>query len=281
MKKAMVLLALAGLCHAASAVAWKGLTDRNHCSGPKITEADLLGKVVLVDMWGVNCPPCLALLPKMEDVWRSFKSKPFMLIGSHCQGGQPERVAELVKANKLTYPIYYGYAGLAENEPQPHSIPFMYVVNHRGKVVYSGRVLPDAIEAVVNALGAANGEYDLTGSVILRKYKPLAKQLVLGKSIKSPLRKLRSDIKRAQAKSASAAMKAQAEEAEDILAEIDKVGNDVKADIEILKTNNPPKALKLVKAFMTTFPEEGAAYKGELTELAAKAREWTAAQKAK
>ena len=52
------------------------------------------------------------------------------------------------------------------------------------------------------------------------------------------------------------------------------------AEIEAKKATNPEEALKLVKAYITTFPAEGAAYKPELPELSAKAAEWKKAQKA-
>ena len=112
MKKLMAVVFSAGLALAAQAVGWKGLGEGNYYAGPKVTEADLAGKVVLVDCWGVGCPPCRALLPRMEEIWKSFRSKPFVLLGSHRQGRQPEKVAALVKANKLTYPQYDG-AGIA------------------------------------------------------------------------------------------------------------------------------------------------------------------------
>ena len=34
-------------------------------------------KVVLVDRWGLGCPPCRKLLPRVEEIWKSFRTKPF------------------------------------------------------------------------------------------------------------------------------------------------------------------------------------------------------------
>ena len=79
-----------------NAANWRGLDDSNYYSGPKISEADLAGKVVMVDQWGINCPPCRALLPSMQKLWNANKAKPFMLIGAHCQGRNPGKVKELV-----------------------------------------------------------------------------------------------------------------------------------------------------------------------------------------
>lgn len=278
MKKLMLALLAFGGVLALRADFWRGLDEASYYAGPKITEADLLGKVVLVDCWGVNCPPCRALLPRMEQIWQSFKSKPFVLLGSHRQGKAPEKVAELVKANKLTYP-QYNAAGVASGEPSFRGIPFLYVVNHRGKIVYSGSDERAATEAVVNALGEVGGTFNLTGGVMLKKYKALEKQLVLGKPVKSTIKKLEGDVKKASGKMANAAQKEQAREAEAILKALEEAKVDVRKDIEIQKRKDPAMAVKMIKDYMVTFPEEGAAYKEELPELTAKAKEFAAEQK--
>jgi hypothetical protein len=278
MKKTICVLCL--LPCVAFADLWRGLDEANHYSGPLVTEADLLGKVVLVDEWGVRCPPCRALLPRMESLWSAYKSKPFVLLGSHRQGHQPDQVKELVKANKLTYPIYER-AGLVGEPSGDGMLPFMYVVNHRGKVVYAGRSHQEATQAVVEALMKIGAPPNLVDGVAFKKYKAIEKQLVLGKPLKGLVAKLEGDIKKAQAKTASAALKAQAEEAEEILAAVKKGRDDIKEEIETLKQTNPPEAVKLIGLFMKSFPGEGAAYKEQLPELTAKAKEFAAAQKAK
>jgi thiol-disulfide isomerase/thioredoxin len=271
----MSVLATAAL----GAQQWKGLTDENYYSGPKITADDLAGKVVLVDEWGINCPPCRALLPHMQKLWNANKGKPFMLIGSHRQGRAPEKVKELVDANKLTYPVY-DYAGLVDEPSNGGGLPHMYVVNHRGKVVYSGRNHDECVAAVQAAIQAVGAMPTLCGGVSLQAFKSMEKQLVLGKPIKNQVKALQNAVKKGESKSATAVQQKQAEEAKEILAAIDESKTDIKDEIEEKKSTNPEEALKLVKAYITTFPAEGAAYKPELPELSAKAAEWKKAQKA-
>ena len=278
MKKTICVLCL--LPCVAFADLWRGLDEANHYSGPLVTEVDLLGKVVLVDEWGVRCPPCRALLPGMESLWSAYKSKPFVLLGSHRQGHQPDQVKELVKANKLTYPIYER-AGLVGEPSGDGRLPFMYVVNHRGKVVYAGRSHQEATQAVVEALMKIGAPPNLVDGVAFKKYKAIEKQLVLGKPLKGPMAKLAGDVKKAQSKTASAALKEQAEEAEEILEAIQKGRDDIKEEIETLKQTNPPEAVKLIGLFMKSFPAEGADYKEQLPELIAKAKEFAAAEKAR
>ena len=272
---AMSVLATAAL----GAQQWRNLTDENYYSGPKITADDLAGKVVLVDEWGINCPPCRALLPHMQKLWNANKGKPFVLIGSHRQGREVAKVKELVDANKLTYPVY-DYAGLVDEPSNGGGLPHMYVVNHRGKVVYSGRNHDECVAAVQAAIQAVGAMPTLCGGVSLQAFKSMEKQLVLGKPIKNQVKALQNAVKKGESKSATAVQQKQAEEAKEILAAIDESKTDIKDEIEEKKSTNPEEALKLVKAYITTFPAEGAAYKPELPELSAKAAEWKKAQKA-
>lgn len=277
----MLFAAFAAL--GAYAVSWKGLADANWYSGPKITEADLAGKVVMVDKWGVNCPPCRALLPKMQDVWQSFKNKNFILLGSHCQGRSEAKVKELVKTNKLTFPIY-DWAGLAEGEPSSRGIPFLYVVNHRGKVVYSGHNHNMAIEAAQAAILALDLPPTLLGDVIIEKgspYKSLEKQLILGKNVTSIVKKLEKDVKNAEKRSAKQADKDNAEVASRILAAIEEARREIPAEIELKKNSNPEDALELLINYSKTFPKDSVELKKQIPELRKAAAEWKKAKKAK
>ena len=282
MKKILVLFAAIATL-GANAVSWKGLDESNWYSGPKITEADLAGKVVMVDKWGVSCPPCRALLPKMQEIWKSFKGKNFILLGSHCQGRKEAEVQNLVKANKLTFPIY-DWAGLAEGEPRSSGIPFLYVVDHRGKVVYSGHNHNMALEAAQAAILALDLPPTLLGDVVIEKgspYKSLEKQLILGKNVTSIVKKLEKDVKNSEKRSAKQADKDNAEVASRILAAIEEARREIPAEIERKKSSNPPDALELLINYSKTFPKDSVELKKQIPELRKAAAEWKKAEKAK
>ena len=153
--------ALAALSVDAVAVGWRNVDEAHHLGGRKASEGYLKGKVVLVDRWGAKCPPCRAMLPQVEQIWQSFKTKPFVVLGGHCAGwGGADAVRQLVEENHLTYPVYED-AGLAEGEPQFDSIPFLYVVDETGKVVYKGRSDRNATQAVVTALTDMDAPRDI------------------------------------------------------------------------------------------------------------------------
>lgn len=111
-----------------SGAEWENLDQSNRISGRKLSSAYMTGKVVLVSRDASHGD-------KLQDVWKSFRSKPFVLLGTYDKTPQG-----------VTFPIYK--EGNIVGAPAGQ----IYVVDALGYVVYTGAVIPDAIEAVVIAL---------------------------------------------------------------------------------------------------------------------------------
>ena len=92
----------------------------------------------------------VALLPRIENVWSAYKSKPFVVIGSH-RGGKSAKVANLIRKSKVTFPVYED-AGRTKEPGAGGRYPIVYVVDDTGKMVYRGRSDLEATEAVVTAI---------------------------------------------------------------------------------------------------------------------------------
>lgn len=152
MIKAVVSVLCFAFAGAYGAVEWRNLDEANHLGGRKASTGYLKGKVVLVDRWGAKCPPCRKKLPRLEEIWNSFKSKPFVVLGGHCNGwGSADEVKAIIKEKNITFPIYQD-AGLSVNEPIFNAIPFLYVVDATGKLLYKGHDDLKATEVLVTAL---------------------------------------------------------------------------------------------------------------------------------
>ena len=152
MKMSVLAAALACAAPIHAGVEWRNVDSGHYLAGRKASEGYLQGKVVLVDRWGLGCPPCRRLLPRVEEIWKSFRTKPFVVLGGHCSGwGDAEGIRKIAKDLGLTYSIYED-AGLGVDEPQFNGIPFLYVVDETGKVLYKGHDERAATQAVVIAL---------------------------------------------------------------------------------------------------------------------------------
>lgn len=127
---------------------WRGLEESNRISGSRLTGRSLNGKVVLVYVWSADEIESARLLHRMEQIWASFKHKPFVLLASH-RGDDLESAKKIQKKKKLSFPFYRD-AGFV-NEKLYNSYPFIYVVDGSGKLVYHGRSDRVATEVVVDA----------------------------------------------------------------------------------------------------------------------------------
>lgn len=160
--KKLVLVVITAIAAAAGAGEWRGLGDSDWISGPKVKPERLKGRIVFVECWGINCPPCRASLPHVQQLYKKYGPKGVVFIGSHCQRGAKENILALLKEAGVEYPVYQ-FAGYSE-EPQISAIPAPYLVDHAGKVVWNSVGFnPKAAEtAIAAALKAApNLEHDV------------------------------------------------------------------------------------------------------------------------
>ena len=129
---------------------WKGLEPENWYCGRKLTESALDGKIVMVYVFSESNEDSVALLPRIESVWSAYKSKPFVVIGSH-RGGKSAKVASIIKKSKVTFSVYED-AGRTKEPGAGGRYPIVYVVDDTGRMIYRGRSDLEATEAVVTAI---------------------------------------------------------------------------------------------------------------------------------
>ncbi len=272
MKKAIALTLLCALTGVAFASPrWKNLTDKAWVSGPKCREADLVGNVVFVFYWQPDHENLDAILPRVEALWDAYKAKHCAFVSS--VSGNLEDARKLINEHKLSFPVYEKLDTADAQSPTRFGFR---VLNVHGKVLYGNKSDREATEALVDALGEAGKPFSLLGSVELgkkSKYRSLEKSLVLGKPVKNIAKKLRADIKKAEAKSATDAIKEQASDAEAILSALDGAKTAIKEEIESLADYHAARSVKLAKQYCVSFPEEAAEMKAKIPEWNAKAKE--------
>jgi thiol-disulfide isomerase/thioredoxin len=120
--------------------------------GEKVTKADMKGKVVVIENWGVNCPPCVASLPHLADLDRKYRDKGLVMIGAESQGSSKDEIKPLIEKAKVEYTIVDEATGPIEVT----AIPRIFVFDRDGKLVYDGSPSGAPFEEAVNkAVGAA------------------------------------------------------------------------------------------------------------------------------
>ncbi len=73
MRGFFVMLILALLPVKAWALTSDELDIGEHLRGPNVTVKEFTGKVVLIDLWGINCGPCIAAMPGLQDLHKKYK----------------------------------------------------------------------------------------------------------------------------------------------------------------------------------------------------------------
>ena len=102
--------------------------------GDSISAADLKDKVVVIENWGVHCPPCIASLPHMAELDKKYRDKGLRIIGAESQGSPKEAIKPLLERAKVEYTITAG-----ANGPIPViAIPRCFIFDGQGALVYDG-----------------------------------------------------------------------------------------------------------------------------------------------
>ena len=143
------LVVFAAAC--VQAVEWANVDAAHYLGGRKASAGYLQGKVVLVCLWKADeAQPVGELLSALEEVWANFKTKPLVVLGGPL-GGADETVKRQLDAAKVSFPVYSG-ATLARKPPIYKSLPFIYIVDETGKVIYLGHDDRNATQVIVSAL---------------------------------------------------------------------------------------------------------------------------------
>ncbi len=131
---------LAGLACAADefnmAVTAAGISVGNHLSGPRLVAANLVQRPVLLEFWGVHCPPCLASMPKLEQLHAELAPLGLVVIGAHAQGGPADEVVKAAASLGVTFTIVEN--ATVKDGGDFSGIPHCMLFDHLGKCLYRG-----------------------------------------------------------------------------------------------------------------------------------------------
>ncbi len=214
-----------------------GLEASKHIYGPKLTADDLKGKVIFFEYWGINCPPCRAAMPHLQEMQKKYASKGFTVLGNHVQGLTPQ-VKEYLEKEGITFPVYQ-FLNLPQ-APCPGGIPHSVLIGANGKIVAEGH--PSTLYSLVEKeLKNVVDGTPILADVELKKYKSLAKTLVAnGNNIEGKITSLRT--------------KTDDEEAVKICAAYDSWLENEKTRIGNLCDENPLKAMKEIAILKKAVP---------------------------
>ena len=158
----------------AKKVTFPEMGAKDHLYGPQISKADIRGKVLFVEVWGIKCTPCILFFPSLVDLQKKFGSQNFMVIGNHCQG-KDASVVKFLKEKKTNFPVYQSLniGGFPSGSGLPHSA----IIGPDGTVLDSGHPnkMKDKVAGYVSQFSKG---YPILGSLELKQHKSLQNSLL-------------------------------------------------------------------------------------------------------
>ena len=89
------------------------------------------GEVVLVNFWATWCPPCVAEMPSLQNLYNDYGDKvTFMFVAQD----KTEKVSAFMNKKGYNLPVYYSKTE-APNVLTSKTIPTTYVINKEGKII--------------------------------------------------------------------------------------------------------------------------------------------------
>ena len=121
--------------------------------GKTITNADLAGKVVIVNFWATWCAPCRAEIPDLVKLQTQYKDH-VVIIGVLSEDDPGPHVSRFAADYKINYPIVPETTELAAAFPGIYALPTTFMVSPDGKVMqkHIGQIRPAQIEVEARVL---------------------------------------------------------------------------------------------------------------------------------
>ncbi len=115
------------------------------------------GKVVVINLWGTWCGPCLVETPQFDSVYRELKPQGVDFVGFDVKEASKDKPRSYVADNKISYPIVWdpnAKVALQLGKLPVVGLPVTVVIDKQQRVaaVYSGPVQPADLTPVLKTL---------------------------------------------------------------------------------------------------------------------------------
>jgi len=99
--------------------------------GEYITLEDLKGKVVMLDFWGTWCPPCVASVPELRNLYRRYSKEQFVLIGISSDFDEA-KWRDFTGKNRMLWPQYRDTDRHILEAFSIRAFPTYIIIDHEG-----------------------------------------------------------------------------------------------------------------------------------------------------
>lgn len=111
------------------------LSDYNwklsNSEGQVLDFKDVEGKVVIVNFWATWCPPCVAEIPSLQELYADYGDKIEFVFVAH---DEREKVKNFLNKKEYNFPVYFEKSS-SPDVLSVESIPTTFIIDKKGKIV--------------------------------------------------------------------------------------------------------------------------------------------------
>ncbi|MCC8427214.1 TlpA disulfide reductase family protein [Mucilaginibacter sp. UR6-11] len=97
--------------------------------------SDQKGKVIFISFWATWCPPCIAEMPSINQLYIQFRANPNMMIISVDGDSDFRKSLPFIKKNDFILPVYKVLGQITESL-QSNTIPTTLIIDKSGRIVF-------------------------------------------------------------------------------------------------------------------------------------------------
>lgn len=120
-------------------------------AGDTITERNINAQITIVDFWASWCKPCLETIPKLESLYQKYHTKGLEIV-SISVDTNPNDWLKYAKAKPFKWISVWGNGKELTQRYDFQYIPYMLVVDQKGKVLLSGAEIEKLDQYIDNYL---------------------------------------------------------------------------------------------------------------------------------
>ena len=117
----------------------------------ELAREDLEGKIVLIDFWATWCGPCIAGIPKMNELHEKYKDQGVVVLGICGSSSGQDRMEEIVEQHSLKFPTAKDHTETAAQKMSVRWWPTYALVDRNG-IIRGVGFNPDGVAKGLEAL---------------------------------------------------------------------------------------------------------------------------------
>lgn len=114
----------------------------------KISAEDLKGKAVLLDFWAVWCGPCVASMPKVDDLFKKYKDGGLAVLGVMSEEKDIEPSRLWIKNHGISFPMLIGNETVKQDY-KLNAIPLYILADKNGKITFVSEGFSEEMEVAI------------------------------------------------------------------------------------------------------------------------------------